>query len=175
VNKLRAYLTERYAEQNLFNRTSLLLASTRWKDLMSPAQREMLIGELRKAQQPDGGWSLGGMPGWRWGRGGLRARPPGTPDAGLLARSDGYATGVVVYTLRRTGIGPDDPAVKRGLRWLESHQEPVVVGEHAYAAWRSHSLNYDREHGGERGEAWRRLFMSDAATAFAVLALLPPD
>ena len=175
MNKLRAYLIERFPGENLFNRTSLLLASTRWKDLMSPAQREVLVGELRKAQQADGGWSLGAMPGWRWGRGGWRARPPGTPDATLLARSDGYATGLVVYTLRSTGIGPDDPAVKRGMRWLEGHQEKVAVGERAYPAWRSHSLNYDREHGGERGEAWRRLFMSDAATAFAVLALLPGD
>jgi hypothetical protein len=38
-------------------------------------------------------------------------------------------------------------------------------------AWHSHSLNYDREHGGEKGEPWRRLFMSDTATAFAILAL----
>jgi len=36
-------------------------------------------------------------------------------------------------------------------------------------------LNYDREHGGQRGQPWKRMFMSDAATAFAVLALLPSD
>jgi hypothetical protein len=33
-------------------------------------------------------------------------------------------------------------------------------------------LNYDREHGGPKGEPWRRMFMSDLATAFGVLALL---
>jgi squalene-hopene/tetraprenyl-beta-curcumene cyclase len=175
ANKLRAYLTERYAGQNLFNRVSLLLASTRWKDLLPPAQRDALVAELRKAQQPDGGWSLGAMPGWRWGRGGWRPRPPGTPDATLLAKSDGYATGLIVYTLRCAGIGVDDPAVRSGLRWLGTHQQSVQVGERSYAAWRSHSLNHDREHGGERGESWRRLFMSDAATAFAVLALIGPD
>jgi hypothetical protein len=38
-------------------------------------------------------------------------------------------------------------------------------------AWRAHSLNYDREHGGEKGEAWQCLFKSDTATAFAILAL----
>mgnify|MGYP001191853070 CR=1 FL=1 len=27
------------------------------------------------------------------------------------------------------------------------------------------------EHGGDKGEPWRRMFMSDLATAFAVLAL----
>ena len=42
-------------------------------------------------------------------------------------------------------------------------------------AWRAHSLNFDREHGGEKGEPWRRMFMSDSATAFAVLALVASD
>ena len=104
-----------------------------------------------------------------------RVQPPGTPEAALLAQSDGYATGLVVYTLRSAGVGVDDPAVGAGVRWLKAHQQNVQVGERAYPAWRSYSLNHDREHGGERGESWRRLFMSDAATAYAVLALLATD
>jgi len=36
MNRLRGYLTERYAAQNLFNRVSLLLASTRWSCPMPP-------------------------------------------------------------------------------------------------------------------------------------------
>ena len=47
-----------------------------------------------------------------------------------------------------------------------------IPGEAAWAPWRAHSLNYDREHGGAKGELWRRMFMSDLATAFAVLALI---
>ena len=42
-------------------------------------------------------------------------------------------------------------------------------------AWRTHSLNYDREHGGDKGEPWPRMFMSDLATAFAVLALVESE
>jgi squalene-hopene/tetraprenyl-beta-curcumene cyclase len=175
MNKLRAYLTEGYAGQNLFNRVWLLLASTRWKGLLASAPREALVAELRKAQQDDGGWSLAAMSGWRWSKGAWRARPPGTPDAALLARSDGHATGLVVYTLRSAGLGVDDPAVKQGVQWLKAHQQSVAVGERSHLAWRSYSLNRDREHGGEGGEPWRRLFMSDAATAFAVLALLASD
>ncbi len=38
-----------------------------------------------------------------------------------------------------------------------------------------YSLNFDTEHGGEYAEPWRRMFMSDAATAFAALALLPSE
>jgi hypothetical protein len=56
-----------------------------------------------------------------------------------------------------------------------ANQQGVPAGPHTYPAWRSYSLNFDREHGGDRGEAWRRLFMSDAATAFAVLALAAAD
>lgn len=175
TSKLRAYLTERYSGQNLFNRVWLLLASTRWKGLLAPAPREALVAELRKAQHADGGWSLSAMSGWRWSKAAWRAQPPGTPDAALLARSDGHATGLVVYTLRSAGVGVDDPAVKRGVQWLKTRQQSVPVGERSYAAWRSYSLNHDREQGGEKGEPWRRFFMSDAATAFAVLALLATD
>ena len=43
------------------------------------------------------------------------------------------------------------------------------------SAWRAHSLNFDREHAGDKGEPWRRMFMSDLATGFAVLALVGSD
>ena len=43
------------------------------------------------------------------------------------------------------------------------------------SAWRAYSLNFDREHAGDKGEPWRRMFMSDLATGFAVLALVGSD
>jgi hypothetical protein len=52
-----------------------------------------------------------------------------------------------------------------------ANQKAGKADDPAWAPWRAHSLNFDREHGGEKGEPWRRLFMSDLATAFAVLAL----
>jgi hypothetical protein len=61
------------------------------------------------------------------------------------------------------------------LQWLRANQQEVQVSQHNWHAWRAHSLNFDREHGGEKGEPWRRLFMSDSATAFAVLALVASD
>jgi len=175
MTMLRGYLTEGYAAQRRFNRVWLLLASTRWKDLLAPAQREALVADVQLAQQDDGGWSLAAMAGWRSSRAFWRAQPSGTPDAALLAKSDSYATGLVIYTLRSAGLPPDTPAITRGLGWLKAHQQGVQVGERTYPAWRSHSLNADREHGGERGEPWRRLFMSDAGTAYAVLALLASE
>lgn len=173
--KLRGYLKEKYAAQKTFNRTWLLLAAARLPYLLAVAQREALLKEIQSLQRADGGWALDSLGPWRWDKAEAPFRAPGTLDAALLARSDGYATGLIVYTLRQAGVSTGHPAVARGLQWLRANQQSVQVGEHAWPAWRAHSLNFDREHGGEKGEPWRRLFMSDAATAFAVLALTASD
>jgi hypothetical protein len=62
----------------------------------------------------------------------------------------------------------------------ETNQRTLPVPDVPGRGWQAYSLNYDREHGsphydsalrGDKGEPWRRLFMSDTATAFAILAL----
>lgn len=173
--KLRGYLKEKYASQSLFNRAWLLLAAIRVPDLLTKAQREALMTELQDQQRADGGWALDSLATWRWSKTTAPFRPPGTLDATLLAQSDGYATGLIVYTLRQAGLPVSHPTVSRGLQWLRANQHDVQIGQHTWSAWRAHSLNFDREHGGEKGEAWRRMFMSDSATAFAVLALVASD
>ncbi len=171
VERLRGYLSTNYPAQHLYNRTWALLASTRLKAVLTDAQRDGLIAELLRAQRDDGGWSLEGMGPWKWSKTAPPVKSPGDLDASLLTRSDGYATGLVVYTLRRAGLAADHAAVRRGIRWLETNQRAIPVGDVPGRAWQAHSLNYDREHGGDKGEPWRRLFMSDTATAFAILAL----
>ena len=171
IEKLRKYLRTNYPNQNLHNRTWGLLASTSLNGVLTRADRDELVAEVRRRQRDDGGWSLEGLGGWRWNRTTGPFQPPGTRDLSLAATSDGYATGLIVYTLRQAGLPVDHPVVKKGLAWLRANQLPVRVGDRELPAWRAHSLNYDREHGGSRGEPWRRLFMSDAATAFASLAL----
>ena len=175
IEKLRGYLTENYVQQSLFNRTWLLLASTRLKDLLARAPRETLIGDLQSRQRDDGGWSLETLGPWRWGKTIPPFAAPGTLDGSLLAKSDGYATGLIVYTLREAGLAVDHPAVRKGLQWLRANQQDIQVDQQTWQAWRAHSLNFDREHGGEKGQSLRRLFMSDVATAFAVLALAASD
>jgi len=175
IEKLRGYLKDKFASQSLFNRAWVLLASTRFKDLLSGAQREALIAEIQRGQRDDGGWFLQALGTWTWGKPAWRARAPGTLDASLLAKSDGYATGLIVYTLKKAGVPVEHPAVRKGLQWLRAHQQGVQVNQRIHPAWRAYSLNFDREHGGEKGEPWRRMFMSDAATAFAVLALVASD
>jgi squalene-hopene/tetraprenyl-beta-curcumene cyclase len=175
IDKLRGYLKEKYPMQSLFNRVWLLLASTRLKDLLTREQREALISEIQSRHRDDGGWSLETLGTWRWNKADAPFLAPGTPDATLLAKSDGYATGLIVHALREAGLPVDHPTVKKGLRWLRANQQDVEVNQRTLPAWRAHSLNYDREHGGEKGEPVRRLFMSDSATAFAVLALAGSD
>ncbi|HEY3134506.1 MAG TPA: hypothetical protein VGL29_00510 [Blastocatellia bacterium] len=170
--KLREYLKEGYASQSLFNRTWLLLAATRLNDLLTNAQRASLIAEIQNKQREDGGWALESLGAWKWSKKAAPFRAPGAPDAALLAKSDGYGTGLMVYALRQAGLPVGQPAVNKGMQWLKANQQNVQLNQHTWVAWRAHSLNFDREHGGDKGEPWRRMFMSDSATAFAVLALV---
>jgi len=171
LGRLRGLLSGQFAAQSLYNRTWTLLASSRLSGVLTAPQRDGVIADLRRAQKADGGWSLSDLGPWRWSQTTPPFSPPDPINTELAGRSDGYATGLVVYALRRTGATPMDEPVRRGLDWLRSNQAAIDVGDAHWRAWRAHSLNVDREHGGTRGEPWRRLFMSDVATAFAVLAL----
>jgi hypothetical protein len=175
IEKLQKYLKGNLSSQSLFNRTWLLLASIRMKNLLTENQRQSLIKEIESRQCDDGGWALQSLGPWRWSKPAEPFQPPGTVDAALLAKSDGYATGLIVYTLRRAGLSPNHPAVSKGLLWLKTNQLPIQLKDQKMVAWRTHSLNVDREHGGDKGEPWRRMFMSDLATGFAVLALISSD
>ena len=172
TDRLRGYLKEKYPSQSLFNRVWLLLASTRLNGLLTSSQREALVADMQSRQRSDGGWSLESLATWRWSKVAAPFHPPAARDESLLSQSDGFATGLMVYALRKGSLSASGPAVSRGLQWLKANMRDFQIGEHAWHAWRAHSLNFDREHGGEKGEPWRRMFMSDSATAFAVLALL---
>ena len=170
TQKLRGYLTAQLPSQRLFNRTWALLASARLTGVVTEADREAIARALESAQRPDGGWSLAGLGEWHWSKGAAPFTSPGQTDQALLAASDGYATGLVVHAMKQAGLG-QRPAVAKGIAWLRANQQAERTGDAAWAPWRAHSLNFDREHGGDKGEPWRRMFMSDLATAFAVLAL----
>jgi len=175
VGKLRSYLKTNYADQNLYSRAWMLLASARLSGLLSRDQTDALMAELQSKQNPDGGWSLYRLGPWRWSKVSPPYGPGGKPDVALLSKSDGYATGLIAYALREAGLPADHPSLKRATDWLEANQQECQIDQSHWKCWRTYSLNHDREHGGEEGEPWRRMFMSDAATAFAALALLPSD
>lgn len=172
ISRLRKYLRSRVTSQHAFNQAWMLLASSRLDDLLTPPEQHAIIRHLESRQRADGGWSLADLGVWRWTKAHAPFHPPGSTDNALLATADGYATGLVVYALRQAGRSVDSPGVRNGQRWLINHQAPERPNDPSWAPWRAYSLNFDREHGGAKGEPWRRMFMSDLATAFSVLALL---
>jgi squalene-hopene/tetraprenyl-beta-curcumene cyclase len=141
--RLKAYLN-RTAAPSLHHKAWLLWASRHLDGLMSPAEQKRTIEALRARQRDDGGWSLPSLGDWQ----GFDGRPNNP-----AAASDGYGTGLVVYVLRQAGVSAEDAAVRRGVRWLRTHQRQS-------GRWFTRSLNTDRSH-----------YISHAGTAFAVLAL----
>jgi squalene-hopene/tetraprenyl-beta-curcumene cyclase len=149
---LRQYLAKERESQTLIDRVILLWASVRLPALLTTAERQSIVKEVISQQREDGGFSLSSFVGqWK--------RKDKTP---LDARSDGYATGVVALVLRQTGMNADASPLRRSIEWLSRNQEK------ADGRWPAYSLNKQRELSSDAG-----LFMSDAATAYAILALCP--
>jgi squalene-hopene/tetraprenyl-beta-curcumene cyclase len=159
---LREYLAGQSAAQSTINRVFLLWASSRLPGLLSPVQQKAIVDEVRGRQQSDGGWRLASIA-WRWSGWSPKSllnmwlREDGTP---LTGKSDGVATGLITYVFEEIGVSREDPSLKRGLQWLSSHQNAND------GSWPASSVNKRRSMNSQTAR-----FMSDAATAFAVLAL----
>jgi squalene-hopene/tetraprenyl-beta-curcumene cyclase len=149
LKPLREYLQRGAAKQTLFNRTLLLWASSRVPGTLTAGGRQEIVDSLLAKLQADGGWSLASLGQWK--------RIDATP---IDSASDGYATGVVAYALEQAGVSPGDARLTKALRWLVQHQD------RATGMWTASSLNKRRDPASDIGK-----FMSDAATAYAVLAL----
>jgi hypothetical protein len=67
---------------------------------------------------------------------------------------------LVTLVLQEAGVSRGDRHLRQGLVWLAQHQDPAT------GMWFAASLNKQRDLASDAGK-----FMSDAATAYAVLAL----
>jgi hypothetical protein len=147
---LTGYLRGHYEGQPLLNQLAALWASAAFPAVVESAERAKLVAQLNRLQHPDGGWSLTDLGPW--------ARVDKTP---LETRSDGYATAFTVLVLEEAATDPRaDTPVARGIAWLLANQDKTTG---AWAAW---SVNKNRDPKSAAGP-----FMTDAATAYAVLAL----
>lgn len=147
---MRAWLQKGMDAQTPADRVALLWASAKLAGILTPAQRDKIVAETLARQKDDGGFSMSSLVGsWK--------RRDNTP---LDAASDGYATGLVAFALENAGVPAADMAVQRAVEWLSHNQNP------ADGRWAATSLNKQRELSSDAGR-----FMSDAATAYAVMAL----
>jgi len=161
LSLLRDYLNREYAAQSTINRVVLLWASAKWPGLIDSERRQAIIKEVVDAQQADGGWRLS-LLAWRndWSLHPLARQRLRADWTRQQAQSDGYATGLIIFTLQQVGMPASKPTMKRGLDWLARNQS-VEDG-----TWPSASINVRRSPSSNVGH-----FMRDAATAYAVLAL----
>jgi squalene-hopene/tetraprenyl-beta-curcumene cyclase len=149
LGRLRDYLSREYGAQPLHQRLALLWAASALPGLISPAERQSIIDAALHAQHSDGGWSLYDLsPSYRRGR------------RLFELWSDGYATAYVTFVLQQAGVPRTSPALEKGLAWLRSHQR-LPQGR-----WATASINEWHSSANPESD-----FMSDAATAYAVLSL----
>jgi squalene-hopene/tetraprenyl-beta-curcumene cyclase len=147
--RLKDYLVREQSKQNLYNKMMLLWASAKFAGILTTEQRVAIVLDVTTLQNVDGGWSTSAL--------GTFKRVDNTP---LDEQSDGLGTALVTLAMQKAGIPKSNLAVSKGLTWLERHQDPAT------GAWTASSLNKQRNPASDAGR-----FMSDAATAYAVLSL----
>ena len=156
LKALRSYLKTHYETQPLLNKIAALWASGSFAGILSQQQKDSLLRRIYSLQRVDGGWSATDLGNWH--------RRDGTP---LETRSDGYATAFIALVLEEVVAGSQHTAapaaarIERALAWLRANQNPDT------GSWPAWSLNKNRDPESGTGK-----FMSDAATAYASLALL---
>ena len=148
VALLRGYLKGGAAARPLHSRLWALWASVKLDGVLTKDEQKTIIAALLEKQQADGGWRLSSL--------GPYVRSDNTTQD---VKSDGYATGLVVHVVLTAGVPKTDANVSKGLAWLRANQA-------ATGGWRGVSVNKNRNPATHVGK-----FMSDAATAFAILAL----
>jgi squalene-hopene/tetraprenyl-beta-curcumene cyclase len=149
VKALGAYFQRQHGSVSLLNQLTALWATTRVPTLLSQHQREATVAATFALQQPDGGWSTVSL-------GSYKRMDKTESDT----RTDGFATALATLALQSAGVPASDARLGKGLDWLKRNQDRTT------GRWTAVSPNKERDPHSDQGK-----FMSDAATAYAVLSL----
>jgi squalene-hopene/tetraprenyl-beta-curcumene cyclase len=149
LKALRAYFQRQHGTVSLLNQLHGLWAASRVPGLITDEQRRATIDHAFSLQQPDGGWSTVALGGYKR-----------IDNSDSDTRTDGYATAVATLGLQAAGVPASDTRLGKGLDWLRRNQD------RASGRWMAVSPNKQRDPDSDTGK-----FMSDAATAYAVLSL----
>ncbi len=142
VAKLKKYIRTN-AIQKLHNRALLVWANRLGGDWISGLQVQKTVNELVSLQKQDGGWNTPSM--GKWDR--VDGQDPDHQT------SDGYATGLAVFVLLRSGLGKDHESVREGIQWLKNNQRES-------GRWYTRSVSKGSKH-----------YLTHAGTALAIMAL----
>lgn len=141
ATKVKGYVQKNLSKMALHDQVTVLWASGAMKDLIEASDAEKIVTDLVAKQNADGGFALGS-----WGKGSLKS-----------TKSDGYATALATLALcKGTAEGAARPEAVSGLKWLAANQAED-------GSWPGKSVN--------TSSARAKGFMTDAATAYAALAL----
>lgn len=132
--------------QNRHHDAMILWVSTYLDSFLSSKEKQDVIDDILEIQHSDGGWNSASLGHWK-----RHALEKTRQDH---KSTDGYATGFMIYVLRRAGVPADNPSIQKGVVWLKANQRES-------GRWYSRSLYKDNKH-----------YLSHAGTAFAVMALV---
>lgn len=155
MERLKDYLRRGYAAQPVMSQLYVLRAAAKVPGLLTSDEKKELIAKVETLQEPDGGWRLESLDKQTGMRSSLREA---WKQVDNKVQSDGVATGLVVLAMEDSGATLHDGALRRGVDWLKTNQNPD-------GKWQASSMN------GLDPDSSVGRFMSDAATGYAVLAL----
>ncbi len=149
VASLTRFLRNHQPGQPLHNRLTVGWASEYLPELLAAEEVKRLAAEILSKQEADGGWTLESLGPWR--------ERDGHPKR---QGSDAYATAYAAFILQTLGGLAKDPRLERALEWLRAKQDPKE------GFWHATSMNKHYT-----PSTMPSLFMRDAASAFATMAL----
>lgn len=144
LEKLRKYLKSNPSNE-LHHKASLLWASTKVPGLLTESEKKEVVEQVRKLQLADGGWNTPAMGPYPMRK---DKKTPNPMDV-----SDGYGTGFALFVLRQAGVPANDPAIQKGVAWLQANQR-------SSGRWFTASVGGSKHH-----------YLTNVGSAFAVLAL----